>query len=74
MGIPELVEDGVSGLLVAPGSHTELVAGLRRLIDDGRLRAELGVAARRRVEAEHDLARSAAQLRALFAERLGAGG
>jgi glycosyltransferase involved in cell wall biosynthesis len=76
MGIPELVEDGVSGLLVAPGSRSELVAALRRLIDDGQLRAALGEAARRRVEAEHDLDRSAAQLRALFAERVvaGAGG
>jgi colanic acid/amylovoran biosynthesis glycosyltransferase len=73
MGIPELVEDGVSGLLVAPGSRGELVAGLRRLIDDAPLRAALGEAARQRVEAEHDLDRSAAQLHALFAERLGAG-
>jgi glycosyltransferase involved in cell wall biosynthesis len=72
MGIPELVEDGVSGLLVAPGSRAELVTGLRRLIDDAPLRATLGEAARQRVEAEHDLDRSAAQLRALFAERLGA--
>ena len=73
MGIPELVEDGVSGLLVAPGSRGELAGALQRLIDDAQLRAALGEAARRRVEAEHDLDRSAAQLRALFAERLGAG-
>jgi glycosyltransferase involved in cell wall biosynthesis len=72
MGIPELVEDGVSGLLVAPGSRDELAAGLRRLIDDAPLRAALGRAARRRVEDEHALDRSTAQLRALFAEHLGA--
>lgn len=73
MGIPELVEDGVSGLLSAPGSREELVAGLQRLIDDGPLRAAMGEAARLRVEAEYGLDRSAAQLRGLFVERLGVG-
>jgi glycosyltransferase involved in cell wall biosynthesis len=71
MGIPELVQDGFNGLLVAPGSHDELLTGLRRLIDDEPLRVALGRAARRHVENEHALARSAGQLRALFAERLG---
>ena len=30
-GIPELVEDGVSGLLVAPGNTEELVAAMHRI-------------------------------------------
>ena len=30
-GIPELVEDGVSGFLVAPGSVEQLVGALERL-------------------------------------------
>jgi colanic acid/amylovoran biosynthesis glycosyltransferase len=70
MGIPELVHDGVSGLLVAPGSREDLIAGLRRLLDDGALRDALGAAGRRRVEADYALARSAAALRALFEEEL----
>jgi colanic acid/amylovoran biosynthesis glycosyltransferase len=70
MGIPELVEDGVTGLLVAPGSRDALVAGLRRLIEDGALREALGVAARRRVESEFALSRSATQLRAILEEEL----
>lgn len=73
MGIPELVHDGVSGLLVAPGSRDELVAALRRLIEDRALRDALGAAGRRRVEADYALARSAAELRALFEEELAAG-
>jgi colanic acid/amylovoran biosynthesis glycosyltransferase len=70
MGIPELVEDGSCGLLVAPGSRDELVAGLRRLIEDRALRDALGAAGRERVESGYALARSAAQLRALFEEHL----
>jgi colanic acid/amylovoran biosynthesis glycosyltransferase len=66
MGIPELVEDGISGLVVAPGSRDELVAGLRRLIDDGPMREALGAAARQRVVAEFALSRSAVQLRTIL--------
>ncbi|HEX7088478.1 MAG TPA: glycosyltransferase [Vicinamibacterales bacterium] len=33
-GIPELIEDGRNGLLVAPGDSDALAAALRRLIDD----------------------------------------
>jgi GT2 family glycosyltransferase/glycosyltransferase involved in cell wall biosynthesis len=42
-GVPELVEDGRNGLLVAPGDAAALAAALRRLVDEpellGRLRA-----------------------------------
>jgi colanic acid/amylovoran biosynthesis glycosyltransferase len=70
MGIPELVEDGVSGLLVAPGSAAELAAALERLILDPGLRDALGRAARDRVDAEFDLRTSARQLQALFEREL----
>jgi colanic acid/amylovoran biosynthesis glycosyltransferase len=70
MGIPELVEDGVSGLLVAPGSPEELAAALRRLIDDERVGEALGRGARERVVADFDLHASARQLHAIFEEEL----
>jgi glycosyltransferase involved in cell wall biosynthesis len=70
MGTPELVQDGVSGLLVAPGNGDELAAGLRRLIEDGSLRQALGAGGRRLVEAEFALSRSATQLRAILEEEL----
>ena len=47
--IPELIEDGASGLLVPPGDPVALAAGLGRLIRDPALRARLGAAGRRRV-------------------------
>jgi glycosyltransferase involved in cell wall biosynthesis len=65
-GIPELVEDGVSGLLVAPRDASALAAALRRLHEDPALRARLGAAARERVQAEFDLERSAGELAARF--------
>jgi glycosyltransferase involved in cell wall biosynthesis len=63
MGIPELIEDGVNGLLVAPGRLDLLVEALRRLIDDADLRDRLGKEGRRRVLAEYDVNLSATRLR-----------
>jgi glycosyltransferase involved in cell wall biosynthesis len=65
-GIPELVEDGVSGLVVAPGSADRLAAALRTLAYDPALRRAMGRAGRAKVLAEFDVAKSAAQLRELF--------
>lgn len=49
-GIPELIRDGVSGLLVPPGKPDALAAALRRFVDEPALRARLGAAARAEVE------------------------
>jgi colanic acid/amylovoran biosynthesis glycosyltransferase len=73
MGIPELVEDGVSGLVVSPGTFEALVDAMRRLIDDPGLRHSLGAAGRKRVESDYALATSAEQLRALFEKQLAPG-
>lgn len=47
-GVPEIVDDEVSGILVAPGDDAALAAAIERLLHDAPLRARLGVAARRR--------------------------
>ncbi len=47
--VPEIVRDGETGLLIAPGDGAALVAALRRLIDDAALRDGLGRAARARM-------------------------
>ena len=49
-GIPEVIEDGVNGLLVKPGDVDELAERVARLIGDPALRARLGAAVRDRVE------------------------
>jgi glycosyltransferase involved in cell wall biosynthesis len=53
-GIPELIEDGTTGLLVAPGDRAALAAALKRLIGDPSLRARLGAAGEARVRAAFD--------------------
>ncbi len=61
-GIPELIEDGRSGLLVPPGDARALADALARLRAAPELRAELGRNARARVEAEFDLRAGASRL------------
>jgi glycosyltransferase involved in cell wall biosynthesis len=61
-GIPELVDDCVSGLLVPPGDPRALARALRRLHDDPGLRDRLAMAGRQKVEAEFDVRASAAEL------------
>jgi glycosyltransferase involved in cell wall biosynthesis len=46
-GIPEVVNDGVSGLLVDPASSDQLARALSALVEDAALRARLGGEARR---------------------------
>jgi glycosyltransferase involved in cell wall biosynthesis len=49
-GIVDIIEDGVSGLLVPAGDEEALAAAMQRLIDDPVLRSALGEAARKRAE------------------------
>ena len=49
-GIPEIIEDGRSGLLVPPRDPEELARAIQRLVDDPALRQRLGEEARRRVQ------------------------
>jgi colanic acid/amylovoran biosynthesis glycosyltransferase len=48
-GIPELIRDGLDGLLVPPSSSFALASAIQRLIEDPRLRRQLGTAGRKRV-------------------------
>jgi glycosyltransferase involved in cell wall biosynthesis len=66
MGVPELVEDGVNGLLVAPGRVDELADALERLARDEELRRSLGTAGRAKVQRDYELSRLAAELRSAF--------
>lgn len=61
-GIPELVEDGVSGLLVEPAAPVDLAAALERLLVDAVLRSRLAAGARRCVERDFDAGIEASKL------------
>jgi glycosyltransferase involved in cell wall biosynthesis len=66
-GIPELIEDGVTGLLVEERDASGLATQLRRLLTDHDLREALAAPARLKIEREFDVRENAARLRALFA-------
>ena len=61
-GVPEIVRDGESGLLVAPGDVKGLANALELLLRDPQLRARFGAAGRRNVEVRFDVDKTAAQL------------
>jgi glycosyltransferase involved in cell wall biosynthesis len=60
--VPEIIRDGDSGLLVAPGCVEELANGLESLLRDPQLRAQLAAGGRRNVEEKFDVDKTAAQL------------
>src|SRR5262249_43535132 len=65
-GIPELVVDNRTGLLVSPGDDAHLAAAMERLLGDAELADQLRRRGREMVEKEYDLTRSVSQLCAEF--------
>jgi glycosyltransferase involved in cell wall biosynthesis len=70
-GSPELVEDGVSGLVVPPGDAVALADAILRLYRDPDLRRSMGAAARHRIETHFDTNKTVAETLALYEELLG---
>lgn len=68
-GIPELIEDGVSGLLVPPADESAIAAALGRLMDDPELWRRISESARQRVLEQFDQRQSTARLAAIFRAR-----
>jgi glycosyltransferase involved in cell wall biosynthesis len=64
--IPELIEDGESGLLVAPNDAAAVADAVQRVFDDPALAARLARNARARVVARFDVARNVRAYAALF--------
>jgi glycosyltransferase involved in cell wall biosynthesis len=71
-GIPELVEDGVSGLLVPAGNVAALAGAMRAVLSDPDRARAMGQAGQARVRLRHDSATEAARLRTLLFWRGGA--
>lgn len=65
-GIPELVEDGVSGVLVPPGDVGALAQAIGGLLADKARCLQMGQAGRDKVIDEFDIANEAAWLAAIF--------
>jgi len=69
--VPELVQDGVSGVLTPPGDLGALCEAIERLAADPGLCRHLGEAGRRTIEEKFSLQQAAAQYAAVYRELLG---
>ena len=65
-GIPELVVDGETGVLVSPGDIAALTEALQHLLCDGELRLRYGRAGRQRIEQHFRIEETIAPLLRLF--------
>jgi glycosyltransferase involved in cell wall biosynthesis len=69
-GIPEVIEDGRSGVLVPTLDPRSLAEGVRELLASSARRDEMGREARRRVEAAFSVERMAEELESVYRETL----
>ena len=67
-GNPELVEDGVTGVLVPPDDIEALAGAVSRLADDPELGKKMGFAGRERSERLFDAGRNAAETERFYTE------
>lgn len=70
-GIPEVVEDGVTGLLVPPRDASALARAIAGLLADGPRRQRLGAAGLRRVGERFTVERMVAETAAVYARLVG---
>jgi colanic acid/amylovoran biosynthesis glycosyltransferase len=72
-GVPELIRDGIDGLLVPPSDASAFAGAISRLMDDPVLRRRIGEAGRERVLDKFDLEKNARYLANIFHRRASAG-
>jgi glycosyltransferase involved in cell wall biosynthesis/SAM-dependent methyltransferase len=65
-GIPEIIEDGVTGLLVPPGSPDDLARAIIKILRDPDLAHRMGAAGRERVKARFSPERSMAEIQKIY--------
>jgi glycosyltransferase involved in cell wall biosynthesis len=69
-GVPEIIEDGETGLLVPPNDPGALAKALRKVAEDGVWRERAGERARERAEREFSIRERARKIAALFEDLL----
>lgn len=67
-GSAELIEDGVSGIKIAPGDATAMAEGVKRLYQDRAFCREMGEQARLRIDQHFNVRQSSAQLAKVIKE------
>ena len=69
-GVPEVVDDGVSGVLVPPADAPALARAIVTVLRDTRARAAMGEVGRARIVRDFSVAARTARLLALYATLL----
>ncbi len=69
-GVPDVVQDGVTGLLVPPGDASALSDALSRLLANPALAQQMGAAGQARVQSDYACPAIASHLLALYRQRL----
>jgi L-malate glycosyltransferase len=72
-GNPEVIENGVDGLLVKPGDPAALADAISSLLEDPHLASQLGAAGRERVRRHFDFAQLTSNIDALYTDLLQSG-
>jgi len=65
-GIPELVQDGQSGILVPPGTSIALASAIKQLLADQSRASSMGLVGRQRVLAQFTITRMWQQTDAVY--------
>ena len=69
-GIPEIIDEGVTGFLVQERDVDALSERLGELLADEALRERMGVAARAKMEREYDVRKQVAELESFYDEAI----
>jgi colanic acid/amylovoran biosynthesis glycosyltransferase len=72
-GIPELIEDGVDGMLYTVADVQELSTRIRQLLESTERRTQIGTQARHRVVQDYDMRRNTERFASVLVERIGGG-
>ena len=73
-GIPELIRDGVDGLLVTPGNIEELADAIGKMMDKPEMRRQMALSSRERVLDKYNLHKNVAHLAELLSHYAGTNG
>lgn len=73
-GIPELIRDGVDGLLVTPANIEELAAAIAQMMDRPEMRRQMALSSRERVLDKYNLQKNVAHLAKIFSHYAGKNG
>ena len=69
-GIPELIRDGIEGLLVTPANLADLASAIASLMDNPELRRQMATLSRERIADQYELRKNVQRLSNLFSRKM----